>query len=161
MIDYIHQFCGRAQVGSHAERFSPDECYLAGAVDNQHVEVLAVMPRVHTTGRTTHSRGVRNDTNHETRIGRRIKPEANGCFSVNGSRVDYPSDWVVGPIHRFVWETLHGALPEGWHVHHRCGRKWCVNPEHLLGVSASDHAAAHTWRKTDESLRIQSTRRGT
>jgi hypothetical protein len=42
--------------------------------------------------------------------------------------------------HRYAFEQAHGPIPEGYHVHHRCGIKLCVCPDHLELVSAGEHA---------------------
>jgi hypothetical protein len=41
--------------------------------------------------------------------------------------------------HRFAFEQTVGAIPEGYHVHHRCGNKLCVRPDHLGLVTAGEH----------------------
>lgn len=42
-------------------------------------------------------------------------------------------------VHRCVDEKLHGPIPDGWHVHHKCETRRCCNPEHLLRLPAGDH----------------------
>lgn len=33
--------------------------------------------------------------------------------------------------HRYAWERVHGPIPEGMHVDHRCWNHACCNPAHL------------------------------
>jgi hypothetical protein len=44
--------------------------------------------------------------------------------------------------HRRAWEEVHGPIPGGMQVHHTCGRRKCVNVEHMQIVSRRDHAGA-------------------
>ena len=46
--------------------------------------------------------------------------------------------------HRVSW-ALHTDLlpPKGWHLHHTCRNKSCVNPDHLEMVTASRHRRIH------------------
>ena len=37
--------------------------------------------------------------------------------------------------HRFAYEQEHGPIPSGLEVHHLCGIRNCVNPEHLKAVT--------------------------
>lgn len=41
--------------------------------------------------------------------------------------------------HRVVYEQLVGAIPEGFHLHHRCNQRRCVNPEHLQPLHPVEH----------------------
>jgi hypothetical protein len=42
--------------------------------------------------------------------------------------------------HRFAYELMLGAIPDGFEIHHECGNRSCVNPSHLIAVTAQEHA---------------------
>lgn len=42
--------------------------------------------------------------------------------------------------HRWIYGHVHGVVLPGMHVHHRCGRKLCVNPAHLEILPCGVHA---------------------
>jgi hypothetical protein len=46
-----------------------------------------------------------------------------GCFSSGTFRM---------PAHRFSWVFMHGDIPDGLYVCHRCDTPLCVNPAHLF-----------------------------
>lgn len=48
--------------------------------------------------------------------------------------------------HVVAWEAVHGPVPDGFHVHHKCENPPCVNPDHLEALSVSDHWRAHSRR---------------
>jgi len=41
--------------------------------------------------------------------------------------------------HRVSYEIYRGPIPEGFHIHHACGQKLCVNPLHLEAISPREH----------------------
>jgi hypothetical protein len=45
--------------------------------------------------------------------------------------------------HRVEWEKAHGPIPEGMHIHHRCGTKACINVDHMELLTPSEHHATH------------------
>lgn len=59
-------------------------------------------------------------------------------------------DGVQIAAHRFVYERERGDIPADMELHHVCGNRRCVNPEHLEPLSKAEHAARH-WRERAES----------
>lgn len=89
-----------------------------------------------------------------TVLGDRIDPNGSGgCWLWTGG-VDaagygvhqaYMSGLSGGTkmVHRIVYQILVGEIPEGYHLHHRCGVRACVNPQHLEPMSPSEHSHHH------------------
>lgn len=45
--------------------------------------------------------------------------------------------------HRYAFEMFVGPIPEGHEIHHLCGVRRCVNPEHLETLTRAEHLAKH------------------
>jgi hypothetical protein len=87
----------------------------------------------------------------EKRLEKYSMPEPfSGCFLWFGNQ----DRWGYGKInvdgrtygaHRLAWSLIHGAIPNGLCVLHRCDTPSCVNPSHLFLGSFKDN--------TQDSLR--------
>lgn len=47
------------------------------------------------------------------------------------------------PAHRFYYERYIGPIPAGHDLHHVCGVRLCVNPDHLRPTTTVDHIRHH------------------
>lgn len=53
-------------------------------------------------------------------------------------------------VHRIVVELVSGPIPEGYHVHHKCGNSSCVSPNHLERSDARQNIGEMLVRKSYE-----------
>ena len=58
-----------------------------------------------------------------------------------GINTDYPR------AHRLSYAVWVGKIPEGAVIHHRCGVRLCINPDHLQAISAIENTAEMFERK--------------
>lgn len=87
----------------------------------------------------------------------RVTVDPSGCWLWNGCK--YPSGYgrtVRGPAHREVWRRLVGPL-NGFNdvLHHDCGQRACVRPDHLRRTTRSAHMLEHAnaWKVSPEVKR--------
>lgn len=79
----------------------------------------------------------------EDRIGERISVQPDGCWLwTGGTRHGYGATGNT-TVHRFVYETLVGPIPDGHHLHHECRNRACCRPSHLTPLTPSEHAQLH------------------
>lgn len=50
-------------------------------------------------------------------------------------------------LHRAVWESYHGDIPKGWHVHHKDENKSNNEIENLEILSGSSHMSLHGYER--------------
>lgn len=110
------------------------------------------MPNVRDQSIRSMRRGVdrHDDTNAETIIGSRVKPQTNGCWLFDGKPNRYGQTSVNGvhvTVHRFVYEVLVGPIPDGHHLHHTCQTPGCCNPAHLMPLTPGEHQRLHAEQK--------------
>jgi hypothetical protein len=75
--------------------------------------------------------------------------DPNSCWTWIGARSSqggYPGFTVDGQFvygHTYAYAQAFGEPPAGYHVHHVCENKRCVNPAHLEALSPEEHRARH------------------
>lgn len=81
----------------------------------------------------------------EDRIGERITPQPDGCWTYDESGCN-PAGYGVNEtsVHRYVYEVLVGPIPDGHHLHHLCHNRSCCRPAHLQPVTPAEHRRIHT-----------------
>jgi hypothetical protein len=47
-------------------------------------------------------------------------------------------NYVRRAEHRRVWEEANGPIPDGHDIHHICGERRCINPDHLEAITRSE-----------------------
>jgi excisionase family DNA binding protein len=78
-----------------------------------------------------------------------VRQSGYGLFCASGFR---PVTMVHA--HRYAYSLAFGKIPDGWHVHHICGNRRCVNPEHLQALGVPEHAAIEGAKKRNKPFCI-------
>lgn len=56
-------------------------------------------------------------------------------------------------VHRWVWERVHGPIPEGLEIDHLCNNTSCCNPDHLrVATHRENSTASHSSTIVRENL---------
>jgi hypothetical protein len=81
------------------------------------------------------------------RLARGFDRDDSGCWLWSGATTNGYGVIQEGGrqqrAHRVMYEQLVAPIPEGDDLHHTCGKRRCVNPEHLIPLSRSRHKSAH------------------
>lgn len=91
-----------------------------------------------------------------------IFPDVNGCWPWPGKPTPdgYRYVWLEPTpygysttcrVHRYMFDTLVGPIPEDHHMHHRCENKPCWHPMHVEAVTPKEHCARHRDIKRKET----------
>jgi hypothetical protein len=87
----------------------------------------------------------RKSISEEERFWEKVnKTETCWIWTANKSKLGYGKFSVQGksvPAHRYAYSLVHGSIPHGLFVCHKCDVPSCINPEHLWLGSPSDNTA--------------------
>lgn len=65
---------------------------------------------------------------------------AKSCFKQGGGYGQKKVKRVNWHVHRLIYTIVHGAIPDGVIIRHRCGESLCCNPLHLEPGTLKDNA---------------------
>lgn len=88
------------------------------------------------------------DSRLPERFWRKVSPcPMSGCWLWTGAGVRYGIFWWKEmqrdeSAHRVAYAAMHGGLPAGLVVDHRCSTPLCCNPSHLRAVTQQQNVAA-------------------
>jgi hypothetical protein len=65
------------------------------------------------------------------------------CTGTGYGNYKHPETKLNIPAHVYAWEKANGPTPVGHELHHRCRVKPCVNVDHLVALTPTEHKNEH------------------
>ena len=81
---------------------------------------------------------------HLEKVLARLVREDSGCWTWPGAQCHgygycWAGDGRYLRVHRYVYQSVVGPIPDACEIHHTCGNRNCANPDHLVPISRRDH----------------------
>ena len=93
------------------------------------------------------------DEDLRDRLLEKVEKDDSGCWIWQGYRrgSDYGGLWHDGKsryVHRLSYQVFIGEIPADGFIHHTCGTRLCLNPEHLQCTTWEQNYAEMTARQS-------------
>lgn len=73
-----------------------------------------------------------------------VLPNEAGCLLWQGAKTQAGYGCYDGPVHRMIYRYFVGDIPPEHEVHHTCGTRLCVRPDHLVMLHRERHQRKHS-----------------
>jgi hypothetical protein len=74
-----------------------------------------------------------------------------GCVGSSGyGRIGWREDGIPRTFQ--AHRVAYGPIPDGFHVHHTCGERLCVNPSHMRVLTQREHNRLHAPERCKRGL---------
>jgi hypothetical protein len=147
-LKLAHRWYYERQHGAVPEGRQLDHlCTVRACVNPAHLE--AVSPRQNVQRSVARRPRKPPRIREEPRL-RPVDPAECKCWQGCRDRDGYGAKWADGKrvfVHRWVYEQVHGPIPDGLTIDHLCRNPACHNIDHLELVSRSENIQRSKWRQ--------------